>query len=186
MPDFCELVQHTTTFTLTALESARRSTSEELQTSAATPLVKLLRMVQLQKAISAVGMFAMFDAVLQAQLQCKDGFQEANRILENTGVTELRGIFISLQLAVNVLKHGRGRSYDALVAVAATLPFRVKLPDESFFNEGDVSEISTLVEVNDLFILLCADVIHQVSSAINIATANGAQFGSRACANKGA
>ena len=75
---------------------------------------------------------------------------------------------------MNVLKHGRGRSYDALVAVAATLPFRVKLPHEAYFNEGDISEVSTLIEVNDYFVLLCADVISQVSVALNINAQNGA------------
>jgi hypothetical protein len=68
---------------------------------------------------------------------------------------------------VNVLKHGRGRSYDALVAEAVTLPFRVKLPEEAFFNEGDVSEVSALIEVDDRFVLLCADVINQVSIVLN-------------------
>lgn len=174
MHEFCELVQHSTTFTLKALESAWRSTSEELQTSAATPLVNALQVVQLQKAILAVGMFAMFDAALQDQLQCNDGLRDANRMLEEAGMAELRDVFMNLQLAVNVLKHGRGRSYDALITVAATLPFRIKMPDEAFFNEGDVSEISTLVEVNDQFVLLCADVIKQVSYALNRGVANGA------------
>jgi hypothetical protein len=39
----------------------------------------------------------------------------------------------------------------------------VKLPTEDFFFEGDVSEISTLVEVNDVFVQDCADVIRAVS-----------------------
>jgi len=174
MHEFCELVQHTTAFTLNALEAAWQATTDELQGSAETRLVKALQMVQLQKAISAVGMFAMFDAEIQERLQCKDGFSEANQRLDAAGKGELRDLFVKLQQAVNVLKHGRGRSYDALVAVAPKLPFRVKLPDEAFFNEGDVSEISTLVEVDDKFVLLCADVISQVSSALNINNQNGA------------
>ena len=53
-----------------------------------------------------------------------------------------------------------------MVEKSSDLPFRVKLPDEYFFNEGDVSEISTLVEVDDAFVLLCAEVIHAVSVAV--------------------
>lgn len=172
MHEFCELVQHTTAFTLNALEAAWQSTTDELQSSAETRLVKALQMVQLQKAISAVGMFAMFDAEIQERLQCRDGFSEVNQRLDAAGNGELRDLFVKLQQAVNVLKHGRGRSYESLVAVVSTLPFRVKLPDEAFFNEGDVSEISTLIEVDDKFVLLCADVISQVSSALNINSQN--------------
>lgn len=65
-----------------------------------------------------------------------------------------------------MLKHGRGRSYDALVAKAGALRFRVKLPGEAFFCEGDVSEVSTLIEVDDTFVLSCAEVIREVSVAI--------------------
>lgn len=166
MHEFNELVQRSTAFSLGALNEAQQRTVDALQTSAATTLVKTLQMVQLQKAISAVGMFSMFDAILQDQLQCKDGFKEAGKILQKQGEVELKEKFSDLQLAVNALKHGKGRSYTSLVDKAETLPFRVKLPDEYFFNEGDVSEISTLVEVDDAFVLLCAEVIHAVSDAI--------------------
>jgi hypothetical protein len=54
------------------------------------------------------------------------------------------------------------------------LAFRVKQPDETFFNEGDVAEISTLVEVDDQFLLLCAEVIHGVAAVINSAGQHGA------------
>ena len=166
MHEFNELVQRSTAFSLGALGEAQQRAVDALQTSAATILVKTLQMVQLQKAISAVGMFSMFDAILQDQLQCKDGFQKAGQLLEIQGEIELKEQFSNLQLAVNVLKHGKGRSYEALLDKVATIPFRVKLPDENFFNEGDVSEISTLVEVDDAFVLLCAEVIHAVSVAV--------------------
>lgn len=166
MHEFHELVQRSTAFSLNALDEAQQRTIDALQTSAATTLVKTLQMVQLQKAISAVGMFSMFDAILQNQLQCKDGFKEAGKILEIQGEIELKESFSNFQLAVNVLKHGKGRSYNDLIEKAAILPFRVKLPDEYFFNEGDASEISTLVEVDDAFVLQCAEVIHAVSVAV--------------------
>jgi hypothetical protein len=127
-------------------------------------------MIQLQKAISAVGMFSMFDAILQGRLQCTDGFRGAAALLEAEGEVVLNERFSDLQLAVNVLKHGKGRSYEALVQKAGSLPFRIKLPDEVFFNEGDVAEVSTLVEVDDAFVLLCAEVIHAVSVSIQSAS----------------
>ena len=115
MHEFNELVQRSTAFSLSALDEAQQRTVDALQTSAATTLVKTLQMVQLQKAISAVGMFSMFDAILQNQLQCKDGFKEAGKLLESQGEIELKENFSNLQLAVNVLKHGKGRSYNDLV-----------------------------------------------------------------------
>lgn len=173
MHAFSELVQRSTTFSLNALEIAKQSVIEELQTSAATPLVKTLQMIQLQKAISAVGMFSMFDAILQRRLQCADGFREAAALLDAKGEVALQERFSDLQLAVNVLKHGKGRSYDALVQKSGSLPFRIKLPGEAFFNEGDVAEVSTLVEVDDAFVLLCAEVIYAVSVSIKSASQHG-------------
>lgn len=71
--------------------------------------------------------------------------------------------FCDLQLGINVLKHGRGRSYDALIKKARVLSFKIKLPNELFFSEGDVSEVSTLIDVDHAFLLLCAEVIREVS-----------------------
>src|SRR5215217_8668528 len=166
MHRFTDLVDRSTAFTLAALREANERTSDALQTSAATSLVKTLQMIQLQKAILAVGMFSLFEALLQDRLNCKDGFREANDILDREGQTVLKERFNDLQLAINVLKHGRGRSYDVLVAKAGALRFRVKLPGEGCFYEGDVSEISTLIEVDDRFVLSCAEVIQEVSEAI--------------------
>lgn len=169
MHSFSELVQHSAEFSLDALGKAQQEVIDALQSSAATPLVRALQMVQLQKAISAVGMFSMFDAILQDDLQCTDGFRSAGELLEARGEQALKEQFQNLQLAINVLKHGRGRSYDALVGKAGDLPFRVKLPDEAFFNEGDVSEVATLVEADDAFVMLCAQVIHNVSLVVDSA-----------------
>jgi hypothetical protein len=141
---------------------AQQAASEELQTKATTPLVKALQAVELQKAISAVGMFSMFDAILQVDLQCTDGFATAAELLEEKSEMVLKERFSDAQLAINVLKHGRGRSYEALLKKVNTLPFKVKLANEAFSNEGDVAEISTLLQANDEFVLFCAEVIHDV------------------------
>lgn len=169
MHNFGELIQHSTAFSLNALDTAHKNAIEGLQTSAAASLVKTLQMVQLQNAISAVGMFSIFDAIIQEQLQCADGFRGAAELLGANGNTLLKEQFSDLILAINVLKHGKGRSYDALVQKSASLPFRVKQPDETFFNEGDVSEVSTLIEVDDKFVSLCAEVIYDVLVSITSA-----------------
>lgn len=166
MHPFSDLVQHSAAFTLNALESAQATTIEELQNSAETPLVKTLQMVSMQKAISSVGMFSMFDAILQRKLGCDNGFKKAEEILEQKGELKLKERFKEFQCAINVLKHGKGRSYDALVKKAGSLPFKVKLPGEVFFNEGDIGEVSTLVMADDTFVLKCAEVIHEVSLVI--------------------
>lgn len=173
MHRFTDLVYRSTAFTLAALREANKRTSDALQSSAATSLVKTLQMIQLQKAIQAVGLFSLFDAMLQDNLNCKDGFREANDILDREGQAVLKERFNDLQLAINVLKHERGRSYDVLVAKAGALRFRVRLPGDSFFYEGDVSEISTLIEVDDSFVLSCAEVIQEVSEAIRKARPEG-------------
>ncbi|NTU45923.1 MAG: hypothetical protein HGA99_10500 [Chlorobiaceae bacterium] len=173
MHSFNELVQQCTQFSLIALGDAQQRAEEALQTSAATPIVKTLQMVELQKAISAVGMFSMFDAILQDELQSADGFRAAGELLEKRNEASLKERFSDLQLAINVLKHGRGRSYDALVQKASVLPFRVKLPDEPFFSEGDVTDVSTLVEVDDTFLLSCAEVIREVSLAVCAEASHG-------------
>lgn len=166
MNSFTELVDRCATFTLETLSEANERTIDSLQTSGATSLVKTLQMIQLQKAILAVGMFSIFEARLQEGLSCSNGFGEAKKILDDEGKLDMKEHFDDLFLAVNVLKHGRGRSYDALVAKAEVLPFRIKLPDESFFFEGDVSEVSTLIEVDDALVQRCGDVIRDVSEVI--------------------
>jgi hypothetical protein len=114
----------------------------------------------------------MFDAILQNVLHTTNGFRRTERLLEYNGETELKERFTDLQLAINVLKHGRGRSYDALLQKAGSLPFRIKLSDETFFSEGNVAEVSTLNEVDDKFVILCADAIPEVSAAINLENQN--------------
>ena len=94
MHSFAELVEHCAAFTLNALSQANEETIEALQTSSATPLVKALQMVELQKAISAVGMFSLFEAILQDRLGCGDGFRQAEQILEDEGETALKERFV--------------------------------------------------------------------------------------------
>lgn len=166
MNRFNELTDRCVIFTLNSLNEINEITIEALQTSGATSLVKTLQMISLQKVILVVGMFFIFEANLQESLKCKNGFEQTKKILLQEGKLELRERFENVFLAINVLKHGHGRSYDALILKAEALPFRVKLPNESFFCEGDVSEIPALIEVTDEFIQHCSNVISDVSALI--------------------
>jgi len=167
MHSFSELIGNCAGFTLSALKEVEDKSIEALQTSGATPPVKALQMVRLEKVILAVGIFSMFEAILQDRLNCKNGFAEAKSILKQSSNTELLSRFSDLELAINALKHGRGRSYHALIAKnGGSLNSRIKPPDEHFFLEGDVSEITTLIDVNDNFIHSCVEIIKQVSEEI--------------------
>ena len=166
MHHFEDLVYRSTSFLIDALGQLKDKIVKELEINGSTVAVKNLQMVQLQKAITAIGMFSLFESILQTGLESKNGFSEAKKMLIKSGKAELYDRFDNFIAAINVLKHGKGRSYDSLVAKAPSLPFRVKLPDDVFFGEGDVSELSTLIEVNDKFVLDCAELIEKVSKEI--------------------
>ena len=166
MHDFTEYIDRCINFTFKNLSKVNEKTIQELKTSGSTSLVITLHMIQLQKTIFAVGMFSIFEAYLQEGLNCTNGIDKAKKILYDQNELDINERFDNLILAINVLKHGRGRSYDTLVANAKSLPFRVKLPNESFFFEADVSEASTLVQVDDSFVQLCGDTIREVSEVI--------------------
>ena len=166
MHSYADLVNRGTFFTLSALKEANSKVLKILEDSAPTGAVKSLQMIQLQKAILAVGMFSMFDSRLQEHLHCEKGFRSAKDILNEAEKLDLLNRFKVFESGINVLKHGYGRSYDELVSKSKDLPFRIKLPDQALFEEGDVSEISTLIDVDDRFVLDCAEVIELVSNEI--------------------
>lgn len=57
-------------------------------------------------------------------------------------------------------------SYDKLLERAASLDFRIRLPDEPFFCEGEVSEVDVLVDVDEGFVMRCEALIEEVSALI--------------------
>ena len=46
---------------------------------------------------------------------------------------------------MNVLKHGRGQSYEELLATP-NLPFFLKRSEDNFFEEGDIAEPESLID----------------------------------------
>lgn len=162
MHDLKDLVYRSTAFTLIELERVNSIIIEELSENGSTVAVKDLQMIQLQKVFFAIGMFSYFESFLQRELSCMDGFKEVKKILKEKGLAELTKRFEIFICAVNVLKHGEGKSYDTLLPKNDTLPFNIKQRDQAFFFEGDVSEVDTLIEVDDEFILNCAKTIELV------------------------
>jgi hypothetical protein len=167
MHSFADLADRSVNFALSTLQRAEEDVIEALQTSGATRHVKNLQMIQLSRAIIAVGMFSIFESVVQDGLECQNGFATVRECLEREKEKDLSSRFAIFVHAINVLKHGRGRSYDALVTMDDDLPFRIKRPGEDFFSEGDVSEVATLIEVDDRFVRDCAALIAQVAISIN-------------------
>jgi len=167
MHEFENLVFESTQFTLSSLDKVNDNALRALELSGATRPVIALKMIGLQKAIFATGMFSLFEASLQDALRCRDGFEGAKRILKNKKLFELHERFNTYILGINVLKHGKGTSYKKLLEYDA-LPFNMKKEGQIFFNEGDVSEIPTLILVDDQFVLDCAELIEKVSEIVKV------------------
>lgn len=167
MHRFSELITWATDATINRLGEVQARIIEALQTSGATVHVKGLQMLQLQRVITAVGMFSIFEAELQDAIGGRHAFAQAQALLDSQGKVELKRQFALLRAAINVLKHGRGSSYDELLREEGDLPFRLKQPDEAFFCEGDVSEVSGLIEVDDQFLRTCCEIIVQVSDVVS-------------------
>lgn len=167
MHRFSELIERCVSFTLNSLQLIEDDAIATLQVSGSTEAVKTLQMINLEKTILVVGMFSIFEANLQNTLECTNGFSEAKAIIEEDNNALLLKKFVDLELAVNVLKHGKGRSYKAITTVQGqTIPSRIK-KQEVFFHQGDISEIDTLIEVNNELIKNCLDVINQTCECIS-------------------
>lgn len=166
MHSFDELIDRSINFSLNNRKTLEEKIIAELESSSATHLVKNLQMTTMQRVIMAVGILSIFESYLQDQIGCADGFVEARKLLKSANELSLEERFGQFIAAVNVLKHGRGRSYDSLQSQIDRLPFRLKKPDEDFFSEGNVSEISTLIEVDSDFVQNCARLVREVSNVI--------------------
>jgi hypothetical protein len=164
-----ELLTACVGFTLHHTHEAEQQTFKELETSGATRLVNALRVFRLQRAILAVGMFSMFEALLQSKLKWAQPFIQLDDYLRAHGKHGLASAIVDYRLAVNVLKHGEGRSHQELLARAGKLEFKVRADGDHFHGEGDVSDVGILVDADDHFVRRCAELIEQASEAIGSA-----------------
>jgi len=118
--------------------------------------------------IIAVGVIGTFEGMLQRHFMWGDAYTELDKVLRDKGRNDLADRLLDYRLAVNVLKHGVGRSYDKLLARRAGLPFVIKGKGEAFFNEGDISEVSGLVDTRGPFIQHCVEIINEIRDVIGI------------------
>ena len=160
------LIADAVAFTLRHAEEVEQQVLEALQTSGATSHVNALRMLGMQSAIIAIGTLQAFEGLLQQKKGWKDTFQELDRTLRAAGHADLADRFIDHRDAINVLKHGDGRSYQKLLARRDALPFVVKAKGDRFFDEGDVSEGIRLVDADHAFVRQCSDIVQEVVEAL--------------------
>ncbi|WP_227271776.1 hypothetical protein [Roseobacter weihaiensis] len=111
-----------------------------------TVFINGLRMATVQVEIAAVGVFSLFEARMKHHFQNGSFFKKLKKHLVGSGQSELADDIWHYYLAVNVLKHGCGGSYEELCN-ATDLPFNIKQPGEHYFEEGDVAEPEGLVNV---------------------------------------
>jgi hypothetical protein len=153
-------------FTFQHTHEVEQQIFEQLETSGATRLVNALRVFRMQRAIFAVGMFSMFEAMLQSKLKWTEPFNQLDEYLRKHDKHHLASAIIDYRLAVNVLKHGEGRSHQELLARADKLEFKVRADGDYFYGEGDVSDVGILVDADDHFVRRCSELIEQASEAI--------------------
>ena len=166
MHDFKDLVYRSTSYTLNELHELEFRLIDDLHSIGSTIAIKNLQMIQLQKTFMVIGMFSYFESYLQREFSCDNGFKEVKCRLKKKGLVELNERFEIFNSAINVLKHGTGRSYDFLISKSNVLPFKIKQKDQAFFFEGDMSEVDTLIDVDNTFILNCAKLIDDVLNGI--------------------
>jgi hypothetical protein len=179
MHAFKMLAGHAINYALSNIREAECNINTALNNGRSdTSLVIGLQMMNMQRAFIAVGVFSTYEAMLQDTFGKEDGFafQDAEIILDHYGENDLKQTFVDYRNAINVLKHGKGSSYDKLLARKDSVPFNIKDEAERFFNEGDVSEVMTLIEVGDDFVLGCVDVITRVSNIIDNCEPNPKDF----------
>jgi hypothetical protein len=170
MHSYSELVGRCAAFTLDSLNEVNEKTMEALQKSRSTNLVKTLQMINLQKTIIAIGMFTLFEGILQDILKSEHGFKEVKAFLKTQDQDVVLEKFIDLELAINTLKHGRGRSYNNLITknggtiknYIRELNQKVQFED----NDEDISDVNTLIEVNDTFVYECTSIISLISTLL--------------------
>jgi hypothetical protein len=123
-------------------------------------------MLRLQRAILVTGMFSLFESLLQSEMGWAEPWDRLKEYLKKSGKIALAETLNDYQLAINVLKHGQGRSYQQLLQKSSKLEFKVKPEGEPFFFEGDVSEVGVLIDVDEQFVRRCAALIQQANHAL--------------------
>ena len=154
MQNFIQIISESTESNIENFNRVEELTRKELENLGSTRLVLTLQKMQWERSVFAIGMFWLFEAVVQKELKIEKGsaFKELKQKLKSHHKIELLESFEDFYYAVNVLKHGKGMSYAKLLEKQGNLPFEITPAGSTFRNEGDVSEIETLVCVDNNFL----------------------------------
>lgn len=153
-----ELLKPSVDSILQSVDERERKIVEALATSASSSLVNGLRIVRLQRSILAIGVFSLFESLLQHEMEWDRPFDRLVERLMSLGHGNLARLVGDYWLAINVLKHGEGPSHDKLMRRTGELDFSVK-PCGEFFFEGDVGEGQPLIDVDSRFVMRCAEIL---------------------------
>lgn len=161
-----DLVPLAADYTVAGQEYAEAHNLKRLDEDGKTSRVVMARMMTMRATIVATGTVSVFEALLQQSLGWPEPFPRLDKHLRDEGLAELAERFLDYRCAVNVLKHGAGRSHERLLERQARLDFAVREVEQPFHDEGDVSEVSTLVRADVAFVTNCARVVEDVTSAL--------------------
>jgi len=103
-----ELLNRCAEFTLSRSREVEERIIRELQTSACTSLIMGLRLLRLQKVVLAIGMFSLFEALLQGRLGWEKPLDRIRSYLEGAGAIDLAGAFNQYRLARQRLEARKG------------------------------------------------------------------------------
>lgn len=161
-----DLVALAATYTIAGQEYAEALNLKALQRDGKSSRVMLARMMTMRATIVATGTISVFESVLQQTLGWRDAFTQLDAHLRTVEQAELADRLLDYRCAVNVLKHGAGRSHDRLLERQAALAFAVRPVEQPFHDEGDMSEVGTLVRADVAFVNQCAHVVEEVTSVL--------------------
>jgi len=139
---------------------------EQLQEDGQTSRVTMARMMTMCSTIVATGTISVFESLLQQSLGWDQPFTTLDRHLREHDLDGLAERFLDYRDAINVLKHGAGRSHDRLLGRKVRIDFAVRAIDQAFHDEGDVSEVSTLVRADTQFVRNCGRLVAEVTDAL--------------------
>lgn len=157
-----ELIIRAAEFGLGCARDAEQRYVKELETRAATPLVDGLRMLSFNRTMIAIGVVQSFEGYVQLKKGWANPVKKIDELLRAEGRSDLADSYSCYYEAINALKHGDGRSYQALRKKLGTLPFAVKASKRDFFVEGDVSEVAQLVQADEDFVRECVAVLEAI------------------------
>lgn len=113
---------------------------------AQTTFVNGLRTTTVQLELTIIGVFSLFEARMRCHVPQGSFFRTLQTKLVEAEQGELAERVHIYYLAINVLKHGEGPSYKALLDIS-DLPFEIKRPGKFYFDEGDISESEALINI---------------------------------------